>query len=233
MKQRKTLLNCCLAALFALFLCGTGNAQTYLLDRTYVNVPTFRSENHAFSTRFSDGSTFVGQRAATYADTRIISESYCGTLTYPDGTKVISVKNVGSFDQRFAANGQFAIEQNGHITFAEFKNGHIQHTFNSERKYQIVNHCIEFFQTPSTGVVINNTPYYGGSGSSGYSSGSNNSSSGSGYVSNRATCAGCQGTGKCHLCHGRGYNDRGYKCSLCHGTGTCQTCQGVGKLTVY
>lgn len=226
------LLRSILAVLLAFVAYGTTYAQGFLVDQTSINIPTFRSETTDFSTRFNNGSTFVGQRFTQYANSQINHVSYSGTLTFPDGTKVISVKHSGSYDQRFAANGHFAIEQNGTITtFAEFKNGEIYRTYTPTKKYYMNNHCIEFYYTEDTAVTINGVPVYGGS--SGYSSGSNNSSSGSGYVSNRATCAGCQGTGKCHLCHGRGYNDRGYKCSLCHGTGTCQTCQGVGKLTVY
>lgn len=226
------LLRSVFAVLLAFVAYGTTCAQGLLVDQTYVNVPTFRTETTDFSTQFKDGSTFVGQRTASYANAQITHVAYGGTLTYPDGTKLISVKYSGNFDQRFAAEGHFAIQKDGQTIFAEFRQGQMQRTYTPQKEYFFKNHCVEFYYEPDTSVKVNGAPIYGGS-SSGYSSGSDNSSSGSGYVSRRATCAGCNGTGICSLCNGRGYNDRGYQCSRCHGTGKCTTCHGTGKLTVF
>lgn len=227
MKRFQCLLSCTLTFWLVTLSNGTACAQTSLLNRTSINIPTYRTEKSEVSLRFNDGSSFVGQKNVTYANTQIISISHAGTLTYPDGTKVISIQGTGFFDQNFAANGSFGVEKEGMLYFFYFKQGHMQQQFTPERNHYYTDHCIAFYQNAPAAA-----PYSGVAPSSGYSSGDNSSNS-SGYVSKRATCAGCNGTGKCSLCSGRGYNDRGYKCSRCHGLGTCRSCAGVGSKTVF
>lgn len=218
-----------LAAIVALFVSGNAFAQGLLIDQTSVTIPTFRNEITNTSFRFNDGSTFEGQKRVNYTNSQITSIAYTGTLTFPDGTKVISVKGAGTFDQNLAANGNFGVQKDGQLYFYTFRQGQMHQPFTPNRDYYFENNCIVFYATPSAPA-----PNYNGTTTPNFNNNdSHNNSNGSGYVSRRADCAGCNGTGKCSHCNGRGYNDRGYKCSLCHGTGTCRTCAGVGKITVF
>lgn len=215
--------------LFAALVSGTASAQGFLVDQTSINIPTFRNETTDFSTRFNNGCTFVGQRVAFYTNSQLTSLTYVGTLTYPDGTKVISAN--GSFDQNFAANGSFGVEKDGQMYFYNFRNGHMQDQFTPTNRYIMVNNHIEFVSDTSTSVPYVPAPTYNsGSSSSGSSSGT---TSRSWLDEHRATCSGCRGTGKCEDCLGTRINSRGHSCSLCRGTGRCMSCKGAGYIYVY
>lgn len=215
--------------LFAALVSGTASAQGFLIDQTSINIPTFRNETTDFSTRFNNGCTFVGQRMAFYTNSQLTSLTYAGTLTYPDGTKVISAG--GSFDQNFAANGSFGVEKDGQMYFYNFRNGHMQDQFTPTNRYIMVNNHIEFISDTSTSVPYVPAPTYNsGSSSSGSSSGT---TSQNWLDKHRATCSGCRGTGKCPDCLGRRINTRGHSCSQCRGTGRCMSCLGDGYIYVY
>lgn len=228
-KHFQPLLSGFLALLFALFANSTVCAQGLMIDRTSVNVPTFRNETTNFSTRFNNGCTFVGQRVAFYANSQITSLHYVGTLTYPDGTKVISAN--GTFDQNFAANGSFGVEKDGQLYFYNFRNGYMQDQFTPTNRYIMVNNHIEFVSDTSTSVPYVPAPTNNsGSSSSGSSSGT---TSRSWTDEHRATCSGCHGSGSCDHCHGSGINSRGHSCGHCRGTGRCLSCKGAGYIYVY
>lgn len=232
-KHFQPLLSGFLALLFAVTLNGFTCAQS-MLDRTHI--PTFRNEIVPFSTRFSNGCTFDGVRRGFYSDSKPISLFYTGTLTYPDGTKVISVKDAGSFDQNFAANGKFGVEQNGQMQFYTFKNGYMQEPFTPTQGYLIMKEGIVFYSENSS----SGSTYYAPTPapSTGYDSGSSSSSSGRSEVQSwtekhRATCSGCHGSGTCDHCHGSGINSRGHSCGHCRGIGRCLSCKGAGYIYVY
>lgn len=212
--------------LFAALVSGTASAQGFLIDQTSINVPTFRNETTDFSTRFNNGCTFVGQRVAFYTNSQLTSLTYVGTLTYPDGTKVISAG--GSFDQNFAANGSFGVEKDGQMYFYNFRNGHMQDQFTPTNRYIMVNNHIEFVSDTSTSVPYVPAPTYNsGSSSSGSSSGT---TSRSWSDEHRPTCQRCNGTGRCTFCAGTGINSRGHSCGHCRGVGNCLACRGAGHL---
>lgn len=201
--------------LFAALVSGTASAQGFLIDQTSINIPTFRNETTDFSTRFNNGCTFVGQRMAFYTNSQLTSLTYAGTLTYPDGTKVISAG--GSFDQNFAANGSFGVEKDGQMYFYNFRNGHMQDQFTPTNRYIMVNNHIEFISDTSTSVPYVPAP-----------------------VHNQEIfrCSVCHETGKCSFCYGKGISPNHAPgiiaaCGACNGTGKCTNCKGEGRYKLY
>ncbi len=217
------------------------NAQVFLSDpsMTYVNIPTFSNRESNFSYRWNNGAYFEGTKKELLTNNQVTSTSFYGTMVYHDGSKLISNQTMGSFDSNFNPWGSFIHEINGSFTLVHFHNGQVTSRSEISKNSFSINNHRAYLRTNggSSSTYVNPQPVnvnsYNNAGSY-----SNSSSSSSNYDSHYATCRGCNGTGKCHLCGGKGWKQGSglhsstYECSFCKGSGVCKSCHGRGKIYV-
>ncbi|MCH5231798.1 MAG: hypothetical protein J1F43_08400 [Muribaculaceae bacterium] len=198
-----------------IFYSGTASAQTYFRPFSM----STNDENVSLS--FNDGSTFNGIKRTSLTNGQVSNVCFLGTYRYPSGEKIMTEKGGEGFDTNFNfRNGNFYyFNNNGEMYRWYFNNGQKTET-RDYRQYSIDGNFI----------VIYTDSYGGGYASPSYNGGSN-SNSNSNYNSHKATCRGCNGSGKCQHCRGVGYvNNYNTKCSLCYGNGTCVSCHGQGYI---
>lgn len=190
--------------------------------QTYYNQINFSSTKENVNISFNNGNSFSGIKSTGYANGKVIHIGYFGTLKFPDGGRLITLKLGNSFDVNFNfINGCiYYISPSNELYCYNYKNGQRVSSYRYYSKYKIENNCIEFMVTPDMSGAYDYN-------SDNYSNGNNSSK-----VNNKSLfiqCPGCKGNGKCQICKGKTYMSNGYKCSLCHGTGRCQSCAGIGK----
>lgn len=229
MENKNVLLNrlpITLVIMMITFCLSTTCMAQYLINQTSITTPTFRVSKQACTQHFNNGTVFKGTKETNYCNGNPVSTYLYGTFYYSNGDKLVSPGGVNGFDANFnlLRDGRYYyIRKNGELIMQEYRGGQKTAEYKMDANYYIKDHCIYFSE--NTTVVENVGGGY--TGGSGYNSG--NSSTTSTKRDVRATCGGCQGSGKCSHCHGKGINKNGYKCVMCHGRGYCSTCGGVGK----